>query len=380
MLSKGGSRAVDDSTVEFTLDAPNGNFPYLASSDNYNSIILPKDYDGDWDSTFIGTGPWKLGEYRPGEGITLVPNEQYWDPARKPLAEKAEVVFFGNEQSLILGFQGNQVDVVVAVLGVRAARRCSPIRRSSPPSSSPRLTASATCACDIEPFNDKRVRQAVALLVNRGNLVDGLLDTKTDIGNDSPFAPVFPSTSPDVRQREQDVAEARKLLDAAGVADGFSVTLSTWQGFEMPDYAQLLQQDLRAGNIRLNLSITDAGTYYGDATFGNSPGSTRRWASPSTATAACPTCSSAHRCSATARGTAPTSRTRRTTGCSPTTWPPSTSTPSGRRPSRSRSCCSTRSPILFTYFYYFLSGAKDYVAGVETTAMGHTDVSQTGFI
>ena len=98
-----------------------------------------------------------------------------------------------------------------------------------------------------------------------------MLDTKTDIGNDSPFAPVYPSTSPDVRQREQNVAEARKLLEAAGVADGFSVTLSTWDGFEMPDYAQLLQQDLRAAGIRLNLSITDDGTYYGDATFGNSP-------------------------------------------------------------------------------------------------------------
>ena len=37
------------------------------------------------------------------------------------------------------------------------------------------------------------------------------------------------------------------------------------------------------------------------------------------------------------------------------------------------------SPIMFTYFYYFLSGAKDYIAGVETNAMGHTDVSRAGF-
>jgi hypothetical protein len=37
-------------------------------------------------------------------------------------------------------------------------------------------------------------------------------------------------------------------------------------------------------------------------------------------------------------------------------------------------------PIMFTYFYYFLSGAKDYVAGVETNAMGHTDVSRAGLL
>ena len=79
VLSKGGTKAMDDSTVEFTLDAPTGNFPYLASSDNYNAIILPKDYDGDWERTFIGTGPWKLGEYRPGVGITSCPTSEYWD-------------------------------------------------------------------------------------------------------------------------------------------------------------------------------------------------------------------------------------------------------------------------------------------------------------
>jgi peptide/nickel transport system substrate-binding protein len=44
VLSPGNTRAVDDFTVEFTLDAPNGNFPYQVSSDNYNAIILPASF------------------------------------------------------------------------------------------------------------------------------------------------------------------------------------------------------------------------------------------------------------------------------------------------------------------------------------------------
>ena len=122
----------------------------------------------------------------------------------------------------------------------------------------------------MEPFKDKRVRQAMALLVNRQALVDGLLDTKSDPGNDSPFAPVFPSTDQDVPQREQDVRKAKELLAAAGMEDGFKVQLSGWNGFEMPDLAQLIQQDVRQAGITIDLSITDAATYYGDATFGNS--------------------------------------------------------------------------------------------------------------
>ena len=379
VLSKGGAKTVDASTVEFTLDAPNGNFPFLTSSDNYNAIILPKDYEGDWEKTFIGTGPWKLGEYRPGEGITLLPNEQYWDPARRPLSEKAEIVFFGNEQSLILGFQGNQVDYVVqfSVSGGKALL-------TDPTVVTTELKSSAHRQChlrgDIEPFNDKRIRQAVALLVNRTNLVNGLLDTKTDIGNDSPFAPVFPSTAPDVRQREQNVAEAKKLLEAAGVADGFSVTLSTWQGFEMPDYAQLLQQDLRQANIRLNLSITDAGTYYGDATYGNS-----RWLDSQMGIT-----EYGHRGVPNVLLGAPLLSTGTWNGAHFKNktydklfadYTAAIDLDSQRAASKQiQELLLDESPILFTYFYYFLSGAKDYVAGIDTTAMGHTDVSQAGFV
>jgi len=79
VLSKDNAKAVDGTTVEFQLDAPNGNFPFLVSSDNYNAIILPKDYDGDWEKTFIGTGPWKRSEFRPGEGVSYAPNREYWD-------------------------------------------------------------------------------------------------------------------------------------------------------------------------------------------------------------------------------------------------------------------------------------------------------------
>ena len=62
----------------------------------------------------------------------------------------------------------------------------------------------------------------MALLVDRRALVDGLLDTKSDYGNDSPFAPVYRSTA-EVEQRQRDVAKAKELLRAAGKEDGFSV-------------------------------------------------------------------------------------------------------------------------------------------------------------
>jgi peptide/nickel transport system substrate-binding protein len=69
VLDKGGTTAVDDSTVKFTLLAANGNFPYLVSRDNYNAIIIKKGSDpADFEKTFMGTGPFKLEKYTPKVG------------------------------------------------------------------------------------------------------------------------------------------------------------------------------------------------------------------------------------------------------------------------------------------------------------------------
>lgn len=56
MLSPSGIGNVDDTTVAFHLEAPNGNFPYLVSSDNYNAVIVPKGTNfAGWQKTFVGT-------------------------------------------------------------------------------------------------------------------------------------------------------------------------------------------------------------------------------------------------------------------------------------------------------------------------------------
>jgi peptide/nickel transport system substrate-binding protein len=376
VLSKDNVRAVDATTVEFELDAPNGNFPYLVSSDNYNAIILPASYEGDWEKTFIGTGPWKLQQFRPGEGITYVRNEEYWDPERRTVADKSEFRFYQTEQASVFGLQGNEVDVLLqfSVAGGKSLLTDPDIRTIE-------LQASAHRQIhlrgDVDPFKDKRTRQAMALLVNRRALVDGLLDTKTDIGNDSPFAPVFQSTA-DVAQRQQDVAQAKELLAATGQQDGFRVELATWNGFEMPDLAALLQQDVRQAGITIDLSITDAATYYGDATFGNS-----RWLDSTMGIT-----EYGHRgvpnvllgAPLTSKGTwnGAHFKNARYDGLVGDYVAAVDLDVQRARAKEIQELLLDESPILFTYFYYYLTGAKNDVADVEVTAMGHIDLSRTG--
>jgi peptide/nickel transport system substrate-binding protein len=376
VLSKGNSKAIDSSTVQFELDAPNGNFPNLVSSDNYNAIILPRNYDGDWEKTFIGTGPWKLERFRPGDRVSLVRNPDYWDPSRRAVSDRADVVFYATEQGQVLGFQGNEVDVLVqySVTGGKALLTDPSVITAELQASAHRQVHMRT---DKEPFRDKRVRQAMALLVNRRALVDGLLDTKSDFGNDSPFAPVFKSTA-EVTQRQRDVAQAKQLLEAAGKPDGFTVELTTWDGFEMPDLGQLIQQDARAAGIRVDLKITSSTTYYGEAVFGNSPwldstmGITEygHRGVPNVLLGA-PLLSKGSWNSAHFKNERYDSLVKDYTAA--------LDLDVQRRTARQiQELLLDEVPILFLYFYYFLSGSKDQVVGVETNAMGHTDVSRAG--
>ena len=121
----------------------------------------------------------------------------------------------------------------------------------------------------MEPFKDKRVRRAIALTLDRSRLVKGLMRGRAVEGNDSPFAPVYPSTDKTVAQRQKDLAEAKALLAAAGAKD-LKVTLTTEQYLEIPQYAQLVQNAAREIGITIDLNVLDQGAYYGEAVYGKS--------------------------------------------------------------------------------------------------------------
>ncbi|MGB3646637.1 MAG: ABC transporter substrate-binding protein [Mesorhizobium sp.] len=267
VLSKGGARKVDDYTVAFHLEAANGNFPYLLSSDNYNAIILPASYAGDYEKTFDGTGPFKLDKYTQKVGASFVRNEEYW--GEKALPARVEFVFFTDIQPQILALQGGQVDVINQLPILAGAGLLND------PSVEILSNKSAThhevhMRNDMDPFKDPRVRRAIALSIDREKLTQGLMRGRAALGNDSPFAPVYPSTDTSVAQRHLDLAQARELLEAAGVKKGQKITLTTQRYQEIPEYAQLIQNFVKEIGIDMQLDVMDSGTYYGDAVFGKS--------------------------------------------------------------------------------------------------------------
>ena len=109
--------------------------------------------------------------------------------------------------------------------------------------------------CDKAPWDNKLVRQAMALSLNRPEIAQALFKGYAQLGNDNPFAPFFRSTDTSVPQRVQDLTKAKQLLSQAGHPNGFTTDLYTEDYQEMKNYAQIIKQAAQAIGININLHI-----------------------------------------------------------------------------------------------------------------------------
>jgi peptide/nickel transport system substrate-binding protein len=269
-VDPGAVVAVDPATVEFTLTQPNGAFPFFMSSDNYNAAILPASFwgayepeSGAYEQSFIGSGPWINESFEPGVSAVYVKNEDYWgDNAGQP--DRMEITFFADEAAAVTGFQEGRFDTIphISYSGATPLLDNPDANVTSISTAQHRQVYFDTSK---PPFDDKRVRQAIALTLDRNALIDGLLGGFGVAGNDHPIWQNYPMYNADaVAQREADLATAQQLLEAAGYGDGIEAPLDTLVFFEVEDLAQLIAGSAAQIGVNLRVGVYDSGTYYGD--------------------------------------------------------------------------------------------------------------------
>jgi peptide/nickel transport system substrate-binding protein len=267
VLSPDGVKKVDDTTVAFHLDAPDNGFVDAVSEDNYNMIVVPKGYDyGNYQKDFVGTGRFMKTGYTANVGATYVRNPHYWGTPALP--SKVEFTFYPEEAPMTAALQAGAIDCLdqfsVAtspqlltgnynVISLKAATHRELSMRN-----------------DMGPFRNKLVRQAIAYTLDRPAIVSALFKGQAVVGNDSPFAPTFRATDASVPQRAKNLTLAKQLLARAGVSRGFSTPLLTETTQEIPHFAQIVKQSAAQIGVDINLTVETPTKYYGQAVFGKS--------------------------------------------------------------------------------------------------------------
>lgn len=118
-----------------------------------------------------------------------------------------------------------------------------------------------------EPFNDERVRQAIAMTINKDEIINGVLNGIA-LPAKGPLAPTVFGYDENIEPIDRDVEEAKTLLEDAGFADGLEITLMAYDT-NTGDIAQVIQSQLKEIGIDVNIQMTETATYLEDTANGS---------------------------------------------------------------------------------------------------------------
>ena len=266
-LAPEGVEKVDDTTVAFHLKSPDAGWPDAVSENNYNMIIVPNGFDfGTYQNKWPGTGRFMMSSYTPNVSATFVRNPHYWGTPALPA--RIEWTFFQEEAPMTAALQAGSIDAMDQFSVATSPQLLTGgYNVTSLKAATHRELSMRT---DMAPFTNKLVRQAIAHSLDRSAIVQALFKGQAVVGNDSPFAPIYKSTDTSIPQRTQDIHKAKALLAQAGVARGFSTPLLTETTQEIPHFAQIVKQYAAQIGVTINLTIEPPSKYYGTAVFGKS--------------------------------------------------------------------------------------------------------------
>ncbi len=230
--------AVDPRTVKFTL-----NIPYAGFQDIFGERqmrIVPKDKIDTISTAPIGTGPFKFKSWSPGDRMELEKNADYFEKGL-PKLDAVSLRIIPEPAARLAALESGAVDILWSLPNEAAEKFKN--------SSTIRVNSVATASWDgvilnneRPPFNDVRVRQALALTIDKEALVELALFGQ-GAPTHSPIPPSHPYFNKSIGFKPPDIEKAKKLMAEAGLAGGVDVPL------------QVPQE--RDGRVRLGVAVRD---------------------------------------------------------------------------------------------------------------------------
>ncbi len=261
----------DDSTVVFNMASADVSF--IARLGWYSTFILPEHIFNNgqaWEDNPasmdpIGSGPFKFSEFKQGESVTLVANEDYY--AGMPDVDKLVYTIIPDVQTAVQALVNGEIDVMDSI----------------PAASVPELQANPDVRLTLNEYpspmriifnldnslvQDLAVRKAIAYAINRDEI-----SAKAFAGIQPPEYAMYPSLIAWASNSEDvlpsfDIAAAIQTLEDAGYekdADGYYVrglTLDVFEAAGYPDTAKLMAATLKQAGIELIVQVHEFNAWY----------------------------------------------------------------------------------------------------------------------
>lgn len=273
--------AVDEFTVKFTLCYPDGAFLNKVAFAGFQ--IQDADYLNEMggDSAKIseapnGTGPYKLQEWVRGDHMTFEANPDYWGEA--PTIQTLIFRWSAEPAQRLLELQSGTVDAVFAP----AFEDFETIEADSNlvliPYDSPNVMYLGMNNT-IPPFDNPQVRQAIAMAINKQQIVDNFYPPGSTVAEQfvpPSITPGFSTTGDGAKWYDYDPEAAKALLAEAGFPDGFETTFSFRDVTRIyvtrqPQIAQEIQAQLAEIGVKINITPMESGAFLESVAAGEQP-------------------------------------------------------------------------------------------------------------
>ncbi|GGA43252.1 ABC transporter substrate-binding protein [Pelagibacterium lentulum] len=263
-----GVEAPDDYTVVFTLERPDPLFNGSCIATLPANIISRAAFEerGDeFNHSPVGTGPYEVVDFST-DGIVLQAFEDHFDGiAATP---NLRIAFIADTTARTLAFASGEVDMIEGVrspgwIPQMQQRSADTIFDATAPGSFNSLHLNLTQA----PLDDLRVRQAIRYAINNEQIAAAYGELATPmvgvIASQFPGS-VSKESLPENLRYEHNIERARELLAEAGYPDGVMISAFTSQREDYASIMLIVQEQLRAAGIELDLQIIDHSTFHAD--------------------------------------------------------------------------------------------------------------------
>jgi peptide/nickel transport system substrate-binding protein len=254
-------QVVDDYTVKFILSQPYAAFPHLLTNYRDGPIINVKavqQFGKDYDWNPVGTGPYQFESGVPKQEAIVTAFDKYYGgvaPIKRVVTRTIPDI---NAQ--VVGLENGQYDMMyVAPEDPAVAKRLTDkgfVRTKF----SRNLPEVLLMNITVKPFDDLKVRQAIAYALDRQQLID-LVYADAAKPWYSPVPEGFFGATTDVPKFEHDVNKAKQLLADAGYPNGLDVTLNVYDTQKLA--SDVLSEQLKQVGIRVTEEVLDQPTFIG---------------------------------------------------------------------------------------------------------------------
>ena len=261
-----GVTVVDPLTVKIELSRPDATFLHVMAL-NFSSIVPKEAVDAagaDFGKKPVGTGAFKLSEWTLGQRLVFQRNANYW---RKGLPYLDQITFEVGQEPIVALLRLQKGEVDVPGDGIPPAKfqevMSDPKQKARVVEGGQLHTGYITMNVTMKPFDNKAVRQAVNMAINKKRIIQ-IINNRAVPAN-QPLPPSMPGYDKKYKGYDYNQTKAKAMLKSAGFPNGFETELFVMNTDPNPRIAQAIQQDLAGIGIKAAIkslaqaNVIDAG-------------------------------------------------------------------------------------------------------------------------